>query len=71
LGVERGANKSTLLRNRGGDEDPRGIVAPGEKKTGILERMLKKQDGRVWTGFVWLWIGTSEHGNKPSGFINR
>jgi hypothetical protein len=27
----------------------------------------------VWTGFVWLWTGTSEgsceHGNEPSGSI--
>jgi hypothetical protein len=25
----------------------------------ILEWILRKQDGKVWTGFVWLRIGTS------------
>jgi hypothetical protein len=25
----------------------------------ILEWILKKQVGRVWTGFIWLRIGTS------------
>jgi hypothetical protein len=24
----------------------------------IIERMLGKQGGKVWTGFVWLTIGT-------------
>jgi len=23
----------------------------------------------VWTGFIWMKIGTSEHCNEPSGFI--
>jgi hypothetical protein len=23
----------------------------------------------VWTGSIWLRIGTSEHGDEPSGFI--
>jgi hypothetical protein len=25
----------------------------------ILGWILRKQDGRVWTGFIWLSIGTS------------
>jgi hypothetical protein len=25
----------------------------------ILKRILEKYDGVVWTGLIWLWIGTS------------
>jgi hypothetical protein len=25
----------------------------------VIKLILKKQDGRVWTGFVWLKIGSS------------
>jgi len=25
----------------------------------ILERILEKQDGRMWTGCIWIRIGTS------------
>jgi hypothetical protein len=25
----------------------------------ILEWILGKRGGRVWSGFIWLWIGTS------------
>jgi hypothetical protein len=39
----------------------------------ILKWILKKYDGIVWTGFIWLGIGQvvawCEHGNKPSGSI--
>jgi hypothetical protein len=28
-----------------------------------------RYDGMVWTGSIWLRIGTSEHGNEPSGYI--
>jgi hypothetical protein len=39
----------------------------------ILEWILGKYDGKVWTGFLWLRIGTSggscEHGNETSGSI--
>jgi hypothetical protein len=30
---------------------------------------LQKWSGKLWIGFVWLRIGTSERGNKPSGSI--
>jgi hypothetical protein len=26
----------------------------------ILKRFLKKYNGRAWTGFIWLRIGTSD-----------
>jgi hypothetical protein len=26
----------------------------------ILKYILKKQDGKAWTGFIWLRLGTSE-----------
>jgi hypothetical protein len=33
----------------------------------------EREDGMVWTGSIWLMIGTSgglfEHGNEPSGSI--
>jgi len=32
----------------------------------ILERLLQKQGGKVWTGFIWLRIAISEYGNEPS-----
>jgi hypothetical protein len=40
----------------------------------ILKWILKRKYGsRVWTGLIWLRIGTGtdscEHGNKPSGSI--
>jgi hypothetical protein len=39
----------------------------------VLEWILEKQIGIVWTGFICLRIGTSggpcEHGNEPSGSI--
>jgi hypothetical protein len=25
----------------------------------ILDRILEEQGGKLWTGFTWLWIGTS------------
>jgi hypothetical protein len=31
--------------------------------------ILRKQGGRVWTGFIWQRLATSEHGNEPSGSI--
>jgi len=38
----------------------------------ILEWILGKQGVKVWTGFVWLRIGTSgKHGNEPSVSIKR
>jgi hypothetical protein len=39
----------------------------------ILEWILGKQGGRMWTGCIWIRIGINrgscEHGNEPSGFI--
>jgi hypothetical protein len=38
-----------------------------------LEKILKKQDVRMWTGFIWLRIGSTggllQHVNKPFGSI--
>ena len=40
----------------------------------ILQWTLKKQNGREWTGFIWLRKGTRvscyEHGNEPLGYTN-
>jgi hypothetical protein len=42
----------------------------------ILECIIGKQGGKVWSGFIWLMTGTSEpvavsceHGNEPLGSI--
>jgi hypothetical protein len=39
----------------------------------ILEWILVKWCGRLWTGCIWLWIGNSigsfEHGKEPPGSI--
>jgi hypothetical protein len=38
-----------------------------------LELILGRKVGKIWTGFMWLRIGTSsrpfKHGNEPSGSI--
>jgi hypothetical protein len=37
-----------------------------------LRDLKKKESERVWTGFVWPWVGVSdgsEHCNDPSRFI--
>jgi hypothetical protein len=40
----------------------------------ILKWMLGKQDGKVWTEFIWLRVGqvavSCEHGNELSGSVN-
>jgi hypothetical protein len=40
---------------------------------GRIKRFLKKQDRKLWTGFICLRIGTvgnsCEHGNEPSGSV--
>jgi len=40
---------------------------PGVDEKVILELILGKLFGKVWTGCIWLRIRTSEHGNEPSG----
>jgi hypothetical protein len=35
----------------------------------ILRWILERKNGVVWTGLMWLRIGTSEHCNAPSGPI--
>jgi hypothetical protein len=35
----------------------------------ILKWILEKQDRMIWIGLIWSRIGTSEHGDKPSGSI--
>jgi hypothetical protein len=55
------------LKGRCRSEDPRidGRI--------ILEWILGKEGGKLWTGFIWLRIGTTtgscEHGDGPSGSI--
>jgi hypothetical protein len=38
----------------------------------MCRRFLKKQDGRPWTGFIWLRKsgGLYEHGNEPWESLN-
>jgi hypothetical protein len=36
-------------------------------RTVILKWILRKYSWRVWTGFIWVRIGSCEHGNEPSG----
>jgi hypothetical protein len=35
----------------------------------VIRMDLREQGGKVWTGFIWLSTGTSEHGNEPLGSI--
>jgi len=41
----------------------------------ILKYVLKKWNGKAWTGFIWIRIGTGggacQCGNEPSGSIIR
>jgi hypothetical protein len=30
---------------------------------------IREISGKVWTGFIWLRIGTTENGNEPPGSI--
>jgi hypothetical protein len=57
---------------------PEGKRPLGRKAIGvvwgiILKTMLKKQDVKLWTGFIWLKIGSSGgscgHSNELSGSI--
>jgi hypothetical protein len=32
----------------------------------IFKRILQEEGGIVWAGFIWLSVGTSEHGNEGS-----
>jgi hypothetical protein len=36
---------------------------------GNIKMDLRELDGVIWTGLIWFWIGTSGHGNEPSGSI--
>jgi hypothetical protein len=33
----------------------------------VLKHVLKKQDGRAWTGLIWLRVGTSKALLKTAG----
>jgi hypothetical protein len=35
----------------------------------ILKGNFEREDEVIWTGLIWLRIGTSEHGNEPSSPI--
>jgi hypothetical protein len=35
----------------------------------IILKWISDKMGLVWTGLIWLRIGTGEHGNEPSGSI--
>jgi len=37
----------------------------------ILRQILKKRGVWVWNSFILLRIGSSEHGNEPSGSIRK
>jgi hypothetical protein len=54
-----------LVRNLTGREHSEDLGVDGMI---LLEWILGKYDGRVWTGCIWLRMGTSggfcEHGNK-------
>jgi hypothetical protein len=47
---------STLVRKL---EWKRPLVRPRNRWSIILDRILGVQIGKVWTGFIWLRIGTS------------
>jgi hypothetical protein len=55
------------------------VMGKPEEKTQLVrskddwkydKRILRKEDGSLWTGFIWLRIGINtgycEHGNEPS-----
>jgi len=45
------------------------VEDPGVDGIIILRWIFRKWDVGAWTRSSWLWIGTGECGNEPSGFI--
>jgi hypothetical protein len=41
-------------------EGKRSLGIPRRRMEKILKGILGKQGGKVWTGFIWLMIGTSD-----------
>jgi len=56
---ERGV-KQTQSFGEGSLEERGFLKHPGTDVRMILKLVLKKQAGRVWTGFIWVRIGTSD-----------
>ena len=52
--LELRSNSSTI-----GNLKDKGLLENLDIDGRLLKWALKKLDGRVWTGFIWLWIGES------------
>jgi hypothetical protein len=67
LGEERGVYRVLVGKPEG--KKPWG--EPGVDVKVLLKRIFRKWDVRVWTGLIWLRLGTGtcECGNEPSGSI--
>jgi hypothetical protein len=53
----------------GKPEGKRPLGRPKRRWVKILKWILERYDGMEWIGWIWLRIGTSEHGIEPSGSI--
>jgi hypothetical protein len=55
----------------GNTEGKRPLGRPRQNWRTLLEWILGKQVGKMWSGFIWFRIrtGSCEHGNEPSAFI--
>jgi hypothetical protein len=52
----------------GKTEEKRHLQDPGVGEIMTLKLILKKQDGRMWTVFIWLRVGSCcEHGSELPG----
>jgi hypothetical protein len=81
LGFELGANNPSPYKNKRvtkSSKEPRTWTNSLDKKPkrqniymrfGTWNVILERWDRVVWTGLVWLRIGTGEYGNEPSGSI--
>jgi hypothetical protein len=71
MGVGRGA--TTLPCKRKIVEKPprnlAGFCGEGQGLSWAVEPRKEERDMRVWSGFIWLSIRTSEYGNEPSIFM--
>jgi hypothetical protein len=54
-----GAKRNVYRLLVGKPEGKRSLGKPRQRWVDNLRWILEREDGVVWTGLVWLWIGTS------------
>jgi hypothetical protein len=66
-------NMNAYRMSAGKPEGKRPLWRSRSRWEDILKLICERQDGVIWTGLIWLRMGTSEsfceHGNEPTGTI--